>query len=296
MEIKKILDASELAKKTNLNAKITEIESKTPSITGLAANSALTAVENKIPNVSILVKKTHYNTKICKTEKKITDHNHDKYITNPEFNNLAAGIFTARLARANLVTKTDFDTKLQELNKKLIQIKQNICLFKKKSISSWKSKGLSDEVIKSPTRNNNSLAPNLEYFDKKMSLKFDGNCLIKLDKFTFNEETVNIYIVYDLDSNLNNFDPTLENCLFGAVKLTKNNDVEKYQYSGYGTGFYSRGTFSHPTGSFGQNALNFGADMSSSAHATNRANRILILGKSLTQGIGNTLCRKNVFN
>ena len=57
MQIKKILDASELAKKTNLNAKITEIESKTPSITGLAANSALTAVENKIPNVSILVKK-----------------------------------------------------------------------------------------------------------------------------------------------------------------------------------------------------------------------------------------------
>ena len=36
--------------------------------------------------------------------------------------------FAARLAKANLVTKTDFDTKLQNLYKKLLQINQNICL------------------------------------------------------------------------------------------------------------------------------------------------------------------------
>ena len=47
---KEIPDTSDLAKKkTALNAKITETESKIPSITGLATNSALTAVENKIP-------------------------------------------------------------------------------------------------------------------------------------------------------------------------------------------------------------------------------------------------------
>ena len=57
MQIKKIPDTSDLAKKTDLNAKITEIESKIPSITGLATKSALTAVGNKIPNVSGLVKK-----------------------------------------------------------------------------------------------------------------------------------------------------------------------------------------------------------------------------------------------
>ena len=72
----------------------------------------MTADENKIPNFSGLVKKTDYNTKINEIEKKITDHNHDKYITTPEFNNLAAGFFTARLAQADLVTKADFDTKL----------------------------------------------------------------------------------------------------------------------------------------------------------------------------------------
>ena len=55
---KKIPDTSELAKKTDLNAKFTEIEGKMPSITGLATNSALTAVENKILDVNSLVKKT----------------------------------------------------------------------------------------------------------------------------------------------------------------------------------------------------------------------------------------------
>ena len=44
---KKISDTSRLVKKINYNAKITEMESKIPSINGLATNSALTAIENK---------------------------------------------------------------------------------------------------------------------------------------------------------------------------------------------------------------------------------------------------------
>ena len=76
----------------------------------------MTAVENKIPIVSGLIKETDYNTKISEVEKKITYHNHDKYITTPEFNNLAARVFTARLARANLVTKTDFDIELKKIS------------------------------------------------------------------------------------------------------------------------------------------------------------------------------------
>ena len=70
-----------LLKKTDYNTKITEIKGKIPSISGLATNAALTTAENKIPNISSLVKKTGYYTKITKIEKKITDHNHDKYIT-----------------------------------------------------------------------------------------------------------------------------------------------------------------------------------------------------------------------
>ena len=133
-----------------------------------------------------------------------------------------------------------------------------------KSISSWESKGLSDEVFKLPI-NNNSLAPNLEYVSEKMFVKFDGSGLIKQDEFTFNKNTIKIYTFYDLDSNLKNFDHTLENRLFGAIKITKNSDMNKYKYSGYGVGFDLKRTFSHPTGSFGNNAIFFGADMSSSA-------------------------------
>ena len=69
-------------------------------------------MENKIPSVSSLVKKTDYDTKISELEKKLTDHNHDKYITIPEFNTLAASIFNARLAQ-------DFDPNLSRLNRKI---------------------------------------------------------------------------------------------------------------------------------------------------------------------------------
>ena len=51
--------------------------------------------------------------------KKITDHSHDKYITTPEFNKLTAENFAARLAQANLITKTDFNVKLSSLNEKI---------------------------------------------------------------------------------------------------------------------------------------------------------------------------------
>ena len=100
-------------------AKLTELENKIPDVSSLATKTALTAVENKIPDVSSLVKKTDYDTKISELEKKLTDHNRDKYITTPEFNTLAVSVFNARLAQANLMTKTDFDAKLSSFNRKI---------------------------------------------------------------------------------------------------------------------------------------------------------------------------------
>ena len=50
-----------------------------------------------------------------------------------------------------------------------------------------------------------------------------------------NNKVVNIYIVYELSEASSHIsDPTVKNCLFGAVTLTKNADIEKYRYSGYG--------------------------------------------------------------
>ena len=69
--------------------------------------------------VSSLVKETSYDTKITEIEKKLTDHNHDKYITTLEFNTLAASVFNERLVQASLITKTDFNAKLSSINRKI---------------------------------------------------------------------------------------------------------------------------------------------------------------------------------
>ena len=77
-----------------------------------------------VSNIRNLIKKTDYNTKICEIGNKITDHNHDKYITTQKVNNLTSENFTARLKQANLasksdianfVKKTDFDNKLKDV-------------------------------------------------------------------------------------------------------------------------------------------------------------------------------------
>ena len=65
-----------------------------------------------------MVKKANYDKKISEINRTLTDHTHDKYITTPEFNKLTAQNFAARLAQANLVTKTNFDSKLTSVIKK----------------------------------------------------------------------------------------------------------------------------------------------------------------------------------
>ena len=80
--------------------------------------------------------------------------------------------------------------------------------------------------------------------------------------------------------------PTLTNGLFGAVKLTKNADIGKYKYCGYGIGFDGHGFFSHPSDGTGRNVIIFGEGMSSSTKIDNKTKDILILGKGPTQGLG----------
>ena len=71
----------------------------------------------KIPDVNDLIKKTDYDTKISEAEKKITDHDHDKYITTPEFNTMAARTFNARLAaQTDLIRKPEFAAKLKGIS------------------------------------------------------------------------------------------------------------------------------------------------------------------------------------
>ena len=108
----------------------------------------------------------------------------------------------------------------------------------------------------------------VDHYGTKIRLKFNGNCLKQPNKLTYDyRHKVNLYIVYELGaSSSNDSDPKLENCLFGVVTLTKNADIGKYGYFGFGSRFDRRSSFSFPDGGFGQNVLIFGVDMSSSAH------------------------------
>ena len=108
---------------------------------------------------------------------------------------------------------------------------------------------------------------------------------------------VNIYIVYELGASTSNDNAaTLKNCLFCAVTLTKNADIDKYGYSGYGIGFDRISSFSFPGGGFGQNAIVFGVDKSSPTKTDNGRKDILILEKGPTQGLEHTLTGQKMYS
>ena len=165
-----------------------------------------------------------------------------------------------------------------------------------KYISSWQSKGLSDESIKPPATRDYKRNPKLNYYGIKTRLEFRGSCL-KQDKNTFNHgKIVNIYIVYEIDKLNIKSHPILVNCLFGAVSITKNADIDKNKYSGYGIGFDRTGLYLLPSGRFGRNVIIFGVDMSSSIHVDINGKDISILGKGPTQGLGeHSLTEENMY-
>ena len=128
---------------------------------------------------------------------------------------------------------------------------------------------------------------------------FQQNNLLTSDNdHVINTNVINIYIVYKLDPIASSRDKifTMQNALFGAMKITKNaTDNSKNNYKGYVICFDERSEFGHTIteGGFSHttdagNVLIFGADMSFSVHATNRANQIYLMHTGLTQGINDT--------
>ena len=121
-------------------------------------------------------------------------------------------------------------------------------------------------------------------FKKQEKIKFDHG------------KIVNIYIVYEINDycNISSY-PTLENCLFGAVKLTKLVDVDLYKYSGHGIGFDRKWYYSIRN-DIGRNAIISGVDMSLSPHVDNKKKDILILGKGCTKGLEHTLTTEELYS
>ena len=94
-----------------------------------------------------------------------------------------------------------------------------------------------------------------------MYLEFKGATL-KQNKITYSHgSAVNIYIVYKLKPHVNaNTDFTINDCLFGAMKLTKTSDLDKHKHEGYGIRFDSRGTYSFGN-EYAKNVIIFCADL-----------------------------------
>ena len=204
------------------------------------------------------------------------------------------------MIRVNFISKNYFD----EDGKQNYYIFQSISKYTKvvyindiNYILSWKFRGLSDIKIESIKTNNYLFNPRMDHYDmSKIRIKFNGSFLNRFPPTILHGKIVNIYIVYEIISNYNAFDyPTLENCLFRSVKLTKNANIDKYGYSGYGIGFDRKGSFSIGN-EIGKSVIILGVDMSSSSKIDNRKKDILILAKGPTQGLEHTLSAEKMYS
>ena len=115
---------------------------------------------------------------------------------------------------------------------------------------------MSDEKVISTTTATDKSPTKTIYDNTRIKVRLNGD-LLRQNQVTYNHgPAVNSYIVYETTADTKTSNIALENCLFGAIKLIKNSDVDKWKYSGCGFGFDSRGSlFSHPSGGDGKNVI-----------------------------------------
>ena len=325
---KKIPDISGLATKTSLNdylktstfnSEVTEVESKIKD-TDIIAKSANTKAN------TIRSDLTSYATKAGVTAIKI-DYVTNASLTS-QLNNLKSQHIATEVTSIDNKTKKNasdilgLENKLNEnerglsifrgfffclqRNHLVYECKVDSFTFSNKKILKWRSTGIfnySDHYSMNAIKNTKNEMPILKN-DGRLYVYLQGNhfqqnnVLTSNNDHELNKNVVNIYIVYKLDPLASTRDKsfTIQNALFGAMQITKNaTDSDKNNYKGYGIYFDERSEFGHTITEGGhahttdaRNVLIFGADMSFSLHATNRANHIYLMGTGLTQGINDT--------
>ena len=123
------------------------------------------------------------------------------------------------------------------------------------------------------------------------------NVLTLNNDHVINKNVINIYIVYKLDpiASIRDTTSTIQNVLFGAMKITKNAYTSKYDYKGHGICFDENEQFTHvrKKGNFNdttlaRNVIIFGVDTSFSKHVNNKANNIYVMGKDYVQKVNDT--------
>ena len=316
---KKIPDITSLATKSSVTHLITEqedytdeVKKKIPDISGLASKTELTAGENKIPDATNFVKKSDYATEITSIK--------NDYATNAsldsKINDLKAQHIADEVKKVDDKTKKNssdmltFENRLKQkedivdesqredsftrgfhyyLQKSytVYECRTGSFKFSNGKITKWKSTGIFNSDLNVSSSDTANLIPFLEN-NGRMNVKFNGYYLAQNKAIhPNNNEVVNIYIVYELGLiNYRTSVYTIQNALFGAMKITKNaTNNPKNKYEEYGICFDSGSKFNKGNR---KNVLIYGTDMSFSTHATNKANNIYVLGDWFVQGINDT--------
>ena len=309
----KISDVSTLATKTSLssllpvstfNSKVTELEGK------------VTIVDKKF---SGFVKKTDYGNEIIKIK--------NDYATNAsldsKLNDLKAQHISTEVKKIDDKTKKNtsdilrFENRLKQKEDIVDENQRGLSFnrgfffhmdqsylvydckmgsfqFTNDKISVWKSTCIFNYLDNS---NMNAVGgsgrglPALKT-DGKMYVYLSGNHFEQNKVIIPNKNNViNIYCVYELQPITASRDGafTIQNALFGAMEITKNADISKYAYKGYGICFDEEGTFSKGNINNGRNVLIFGVDEGSLVHANNKANNIYVMGDFFVQRINDTM-------
>ena len=95
-------------------------------------------------------------------------------------------------------------------------------------IDSWKCNGVSEENTGNITKSDNNFSPIFVDNHLLPEITFNGHYLI--NNISIPKKVINLYISDTLTTWIRNLNAnfTLNNCLFGSVKLTKN--IDKYKY------------------------------------------------------------------
>ena len=310
----KIPDVSDKLNTSNFNSKVSQLENKIrsaeskPDITNLATKSSITAVKNEIPDVKGFVGKTDYATEITSVK--------NDYVTSAalasQLNDLKSHHIADEVkkvddkAKKNSTDILNAKTSLEH-NKSVIDDlereasfnrgfyyynQQSYFLFKPKSksftkngesIHAWTSTGNhngSNNTDLFSVNDSNNKSPTLLNIKNRLGVTFNEN-YIKQNKLGYaHGKIVNLYIVYELKNRrIDNPDFTIQNGLFGAVKITKNANTSYYKYEGYGICFDSESFFSFGNRIDAKNIIIFGVNTSNSSHSTNKTQNIYVLGK-----------------
>ena len=268
-----------------------------PDVSGLATASALTAVENKIPDITSLITKTDFDAKLKNIRDRVTNNKSKDSLLDNELKTLKT------LVGSSAKIKFDEVQKENSFNKGFFYYIQQSYLvygckmgsfqFTAGKISTWKSTGIFNYLGNSNMNavdDSKSVLTKLKN-DRRMHVSLSGN-RFQQNKVIIpnNNSVINIYCVYKIDPIASTRDDTftIQNALFGAVGITKNADTSKYDYKGYGICFDEGGTFSKGNINNGRNVLIFGVHESSLVHANNKANNIYLMGHLFVQRINYT--------